>query len=110
MANIQIIKLSTGEDIIGDIEELNVEGKEFILATKPCLIVMMPKQDNPNEYGVGLVPYAPFAREHKVPFMPQHIVSLYQPETSLRNEYSSRFGSGLVVPDDKLDTRTTLRG
>jgi hypothetical protein len=110
MANVQIIKLSSGEDIIGDIEEIQVEGREFVLANKPCLIMMVPKQDNPNEFGIGLAPYAPFAKEHKVPIMPAHIVSIYQPETALLNEYNRRFGSGLIVPDNDIVTKQTLKG
>lgn len=110
MADVRILKLVSGEDIIGDIKEVDVEGKEFILVNKPMLVVMMPKQENPNEYAVGLVPYAPFAEGNQVPIMPQHIVSIYSPEAGLRNEYSTRFGSGLVVPDNKLDTKKLLKG
>ena len=30
MSNIQIVKLTTGEDIIGDVSEQQIEGKGFI--------------------------------------------------------------------------------
>ena len=100
MSNIQIVKLTTGEDIMGDVESQEVEGKEgFLLINKPAIIMMMPKPGSDTDFGVGLAPYAPFSKDHKVPIFPTHVVSIYDPGKEMLNSYNSKFGSGLVQPD-----------
>ena len=107
MSEIQIVKLATGEDLIGEVSEVELPPhtggdqttQPFLMIEKPALIMMMPKPGSETEFGVGLAPYAPFAKEHKVPIFPQHVVSCYQPETDLLNAYNSKFGAGLIQPD-----------
>lgn len=96
MANVQIIKLTSGEDIIGVVSDTEIEGKAFLLVETPAVILMMPKPGSEDEFGVGLAPYAPFAKEHKVPIFPNHIISVYDPDKNLLNAYNSKFGSGLI--------------
>ena len=102
MANEQIIKLSSGEDIIGDVTEINLEGGKMIQISKPCYIMMRPKPENEYEYVLGLTPYCPYAKDQIIPIMPTHVISVYNPTTALLNEYNNRYGSGIVVPDDKV--------
>ena len=99
MSNVQIIKLTTGEELIADVSEADIEDKQFLIAYKPAIIFMQPKGDSETEFGVGLAPYAPFAKEHKVPIFPTHVVSLYEPEVQLKNEYNKRYGSGIIQPE-----------
>ena len=112
MANIQIVKLTTGEDIIGDLSEQEIEGRGFILVDKPAIIMMMPKPGSDTEFGVGLAPYAPFAEGHRVPFFPAHIVSIYDPSKEMLNSYNSKYGSGIVQPDfiNKKVLNETIKG
>jgi len=104
MADVQIIKLSSGEDLIGAVTEVNLEGGKMIQIEKPCYIMMRPKPENEQEFVLGLTPYAPYAKDHLVPIMPMHVMSVFTPNTDLLNAYNQRFGSGLVVPDDKVAT------
>ena len=100
MANVQIIKLVSGEDIMGVVSDTEIDGKAFLLVENPAVILMMPKPGgDENEFGVGLAPYAPFAKQHKVPIFPNHIISVYDPDTNLLNAYNSKFGSGLIQPE-----------
>ena len=75
MANVQIIKLTSGEDIMGQVADTEIDGKAFLLVENPAVILMMPKPGSEDEFGVGLAPYAPFAKQHKVPVFPNHIIS-----------------------------------
>lgn len=102
MADVQIIKLSSGEDIIGSVTEVTLEAGRMIQIEKPCYIMMRPKPENENEFVLGLTPYAPYAKGHLVPIMPAHVVSVFTPTTDLLNAYNQRYGSGLVVPDDNI--------
>ena len=97
--NIQIVKLTTGEDLIGDLEELEMESRQFLLINKPAIIMIMPQPGSETDFTVGLAPYAPFAKDHKVPIFPAHVVSVYDPGTEMLNSYNKKFGSGIVQPD-----------
>ena len=112
MSNIQIVKLTTGEDIIGDVSEQQVEGKGFIQVVKPAIIMMMPNPGSDTEFSVGLAPYAPFAKDHKVPVFPTHIVSIYDPGKDMLNAYNKKFGSGIIQPDfiNKKVLNETIKG
>jgi hypothetical protein len=99
MSNIQIVKLTTGEDLIGDVTESEIDGRGFLVIDKPAIIMMMPKPGSDTDFGVGLAPYAPFSKDHKVPIFPTHVVSIYDPGKEMLNSYNSKFGSGLVQPD-----------
>jgi hypothetical protein len=112
MSNVQIVKLTTGEEIIADISEAEIDTQQFIIMSKPAIIFMQPKGDSETEFGVGLAPYAPFAKEHKVPIFPSHVVSLYEPEIQLKNEYNKRYGSGIIQPDliNKKVLNETIKG
>ena len=96
MSNIQVVKLTTGEDIIGDVKESEIEGRGFLVIEKPAIIMMMPKPGSDTEFGVGLAPYAPFAKDAKVPVFPAHVVSVYDPTTEMLNSYNQKYGSGLI--------------
>ena len=101
MSNIQVIKLTTGEDLIGEITDTEIEGKAFLVIDKPALIMMIPKPGSDTEFGVGLAPYAPFAKQHKVPVFPAHIVSVYDAADEIKDAYKQKFGLGLVTPTAK---------
>ena len=76
MSSVQIVKLTSGEDLIGKVQEAEIEGKSFVIIEDPALIMMMPKPGSETEFGVGLAPYAPFAKEQKVPIFPTHIIGI----------------------------------
>ena len=99
--NIQIVKLTTGEDLIGDLEELEMESRQFLLINKPAIIMIMPQPGSETDFTVGLAPYAPFAKDHKVPLFPNHVVSIYDPGEEMLKTYNDKFGvkSGIIKPD-----------
>lgn len=102
MTSVQIVKLSTGEDIIGALTEVTLPEGRMLEMEKPCIILLRPKDDNPKEFGLGLAPYSPYAKGFKLPIMPAHVVSVFEPDPTLLNEYNTRFGSGLIVPEKTL--------
>ena len=88
--NIQIVKLTTGEDLIGDVSEDKIDDRGFLVIDKPAIIMIMPKPGSDTDFGVGLAPYAPFSKEHKVPIFPQHVVSIYDPGNDILNAYNEK--------------------
>lgn len=118
MANVQILKLTTGEDVIGEVSEVAHENMRLITLSNPALIMMMPKDGNDMEFGIALAPYAPFAKDHQVPIMPAHIVSVFDPEPDLAKEYVRLFGVNeqgqkIYTPPSKVQqpaTKQILKG
>jgi hypothetical protein len=47
--------------------------------------------------GVGMMPYAPFAKDQKMTINKSHIVAYGEPDDEIKNAYNSKFGSGIVV-------------
>lgn len=105
--NIQVIKLTTGEDIIGNVHESEIGGAKVIVITKPCILLLRPKEEDPKQIGLGLAPWSPYAKDYQVPIIPAHILSIFHPEESLVKEYLRR-----TTTDVKVDTSNVeqLRG
>ena len=98
MSNVKVVKLISGEDIIADIAE--IEEANLVLLKKPMQIMLVP--NGPSNFGIGLAPFCPYAKDGTVPIRAGAIVSIFEPETDMLNEYNSRYGSGLVVPESKI--------
>jgi hypothetical protein len=88
--NVMIVKLTSGEDIIGKIET----GESYIEIKNPMVLVMRP--DAGGQMKGGMVPFAPFADEDNVRIYPHAIAADYKPSQDLVNEYNRIFG-GIVV-------------
>lgn len=93
---IKILKLVTGEEIIGDIDEIANQLNQVKLA-KPCILQFVPSRSNPEQVSMGLIPYAPYAKDHTVYVDEDAIIWQQEPVDELRNQYNSIFGSGIVV-------------
>ena len=97
MANIKCLKLISGDEVIADIDE-GIEG--LVILKKPLQIMMIPNQN--NQFGIGLAPFCPYAKDDIIPLRSGAVLSIFEPETGMLNEYNSRYGSGLVVPESKI--------
>ena len=95
--NIKCVKLISGEEVIADVND-SIEG--LVILKNPLLLMMVPSQN--NQFAMGLGPFCAFAKDGEVPIMAGAIISIFEPETGLRNEYNSKYGSGIVLPETKL--------
>ena len=91
---IRILKLVTGEEIIGDSSEAHGE----ITVKKPCYIQIVPSRADPEQPAMALMPYAAYTKDHKVVSDISSIVWSEEPLIELYNQYNSLFGTGLVIP------------
>lgn len=97
MSNIKCIKLISGEEIIADIDQ-SVDG--LLILKNPLLIMMVPNQN--NQFGIGLAPFCAYAKDPQIPIREGAVVTIFDPDTGMKNEYNVRFGSGIVVPESKI--------
>ena len=91
---IRILKLVTGEEIIGYSSEAHGE----ITVKKPCYIQLVPSRADPEQPAMALMPYAAYTKDHKVVIDISTIVWSEEPLIELYNQYNSLFGTGLVIP------------
>lgn len=88
MANVKVIKLSTGEDLIGQI--LDSDESKAVAIANPCQIVVKPKENAEGTFLLGLAPWAPYSKDGVVPIVPSHIVAAFTPDDTMEGEYWKR--------------------
>ena len=89
---IQIAKLITGEEIIGDFES----NGDYVIK-KPCALQLVPSRSNPEQPMMALIPYAPYTEDHSVKVAQSNIIWIAKPVKELYNQYNSAFGSGIQL-------------
>lgn len=93
MSNIMCYQLMNGQDIIGEITEL----EDVIVMRNPAAIHLVPAQNSGNQFGIALMPYAPYAEFSKIKIHKDKISIEFEPTVELRNNYSKMFGSGIEI-------------
>ena len=95
MANITILKLITGEELIGDVIEAHHHANGIDYEIKDVAIVQMV----PTQTGVGLslFPFAPYTEDKTHIFRSNHVMLSMQPGVDLINNYNRMFGSGIQI-------------
>ena len=88
--NIKIVRIVSGEELIGD------WNKETNTITNPVVMIPIAKDQ------LGFQPWIPYSEEEEMTFKEQHIVVVLTPDAKLQNEYNRVFGSGLLVPEEKI--------
>jgi hypothetical protein len=93
---IKILKLVTGEEILGDIDPIANQLNQ-VKCSKPCTLQLVPSRNNPEQVGMALVPYAAYAKDHTIMINNDSVIWEQEPVDELRNQYNSIFGSGIVL-------------
>ncbi len=88
---IQIIKLTTGEELIGD-----VESKGDYVIKQPCAVQMMMSRADASP-SMSLIPYAFYVDKHTVTIPKQHVIWIGTPIDEMYNQYNKIFGTGIQL-------------
>ena len=88
--NIKIVRIVSGEELIGDWNE------KTNTITSPVVMIPVAKDQ------LGFQPWIPYSEDEAMTFKEQHIVIVVTPDTKLQNEYSRVYGSGLLVPEENI--------
>ena len=93
----KIVKVQTGEELIATVTE-NFEGDKVVSYTlkNPCMVVPMPTKG--GGANIAVVPWMASVKDTKVTVPASYVMFTADPVTDLANEFSSAFGSGIVVP------------
>lgn len=87
---IKVIKLSTGEELIGEIDN------NYVIKN-PCILQMVPSRSDSNKAAMALIPYANYLDGLTIEISTEHIVWEGEPVEELYNQYNSIFGSGIQL-------------
>lgn len=79
MNNVQILKLSSGEELIGKVSDIEIEGRQLIQIEKPAVVMLVPDKIDQSKFGIALAPYAPYADKNLIHIMPSHIIAIFVP-------------------------------
>lgn len=99
--NVKIIKLITGEELLGEVIDYHIE--DNILLKNPVRIVVMPNKIDPKTPNIGFAPWAEFTDDKTFVLDKSHILAIMNPIKEFVNQYNSMFG-GLVLPTGNLIT------
>lgn len=92
MAEIKIVKLVTGEELIGDFKKTEVD----ITLTNVGMIMLIPDQAR-NRAQLAIVPYMQYSSQKTFHFNEVHVILVVEPVLEVLNQYNQIFGSGLVL-------------
>ena len=96
---LRIIRLTSGEEILGEIEEQN---DNIVRMKNPCVLGITMNQQ--GKAGLQMQPLLLFSEQKVVTFKSQHILYDVSVATELRNKYNEIYGSGIVVAKSPLIT------
>ena len=85
MANVSLIKLVSGEEVIADIKE-----SQGGLELKSPAALMLTQE------GLAMIPFVPYA-EGNITIKQESVMFVAKPINELLNTYNQKYGSGLVL-------------
>lgn len=88
--SIAIFKLVSGEEMIGEVFNLN----DKTIVVKNSAVVMLQRTE--QGMGVALMPYMPYC-EGNISFYRDAIVAEGEPSQNMVNEYNRLYGSGIQI-------------
>ena len=103
--NLKLLRLRSGEDVICEVLK---ESAELILIKNPAML--MPVGSQGQQMQMGMAPWMPFSEQNEFEIPRDWLVVMSDVVKDIANNYNQIFGSGIVVPDVKVDTKTLLKG
>lgn len=98
MANVKLLHLVNGEDILGNVIE-KIENSEFYTLENPCLIGVVAGEDGkPN---LSLQPLVFFSRQKVVDINRSHVVYMVEVDNQIEMQYNQMFGN-IITPTSKI--------
>ena len=94
MANVKIIKLITGEELLADVP---LEHVDPLRIKNPVRIIVMPNKIDPKTPNIGFAPWAEFSDDKTFELDKDHILCIMTPIKEFVAQYTSMFG-GIVIP------------
>ena len=92
MSDIRLVKLKSGEELIGDVTVISGD----VIISNPCQLMS-------TEQGIGFVPWPHFSKHDNVTVKMDWVICITQPVNAARDAWNSKFGSGIILPNVQLN-------
>jgi hypothetical protein len=92
MSDIRLVKLKSGEEIIGDVTVIS----DDVIIANPCQLI-------PTQQGISFVPWPPFSKHESVSIKLDWTICITDPVDEARDAWNSKFGSGIILPNVQLN-------
>ena len=96
MSDVRLVKLKSGEELIGDVTIISGKNGGDVIISNPCQLM-------PTDQGLGFTPWPPFAKHDNVTVKMDWVICITQPVDAARNAWNSKFGSGIILPNVQLN-------
>ena len=90
---VKLFKLITSEEIVGYCTRKG----STIYIEKPCAIMLISSKSTPDQHSMALIPYAAYAKGHKIEIEKRQVVWEAELEDDVLNQYNMLFGSGIQI-------------
>lgn len=94
---IEVFRVVAGEEIIGDVKD---DGGDLIVVENPAVIAVMPGEDGSMQVRLG--PMSPSTDDTRFTIDKSNVLYRVTPKSDLLNYYNQIFGSGLIMPENKI--------
>ena len=103
MSDVKILRLSTGEDIIAKVTNVDVEKTKLNKA-----FVIIPHQQGPGKpVQLMMTLYSPYSKSDDIEIKTQNIISIVDPKDEILKSYQQNTSS-ILTPRSELITETKL--
>ena len=86
--NVKIVKLTSGEELFGEFDEVTNVIKN------PVVMIPVSKEK------IAFQPWLPYSEDKDYKLKEEHIQIIATAANTITNEYNRIYGSGIVVPND----------
>jgi hypothetical protein len=95
---VKLLKLITSEEVIG----MCTKKGSTIYIEKPCAIMLIASKSTPDQHSMALIPYAAYAKDHKIEIEKRQVVWEADLEDDVLNQYNMLFGSGIQIVSGEI--------
>ena len=92
---IRLIKMRSGEDIVGEVSN---ENTEYLKVSTP-VVLMLQQNSVDSKVQMGMAPWQPFSRDKEFEIPRDWIVTISNPAEDIANGYRKMYGSGIEIPN-----------
>ena len=89
---IRVVKLVSGEEILGEVSEVDIDGKALLRIRHPVSLLYKESEDG-NQFSVGMAPFAICSKDHIIPIFPSQIVSIYDAVEHVVDRWLDKYGA-----------------
>lgn len=95
---VKLLKLITSEEIIGNCTK---KGSKIYI-DNPCAIMLISSKSTPDQHSMALIPYAAYAKDHKLEIEKRQVVWEADLEDDVLNQYNAILGSSIQIVSGEI--------